>query len=156
MARYAHGAATFTVHGASGRSYDVDLSATGGVAPDTDSLSVTAGPSGVATFEVPVSVGTSRRGSLTAVLAFGDDSTPLQASGSLWLEPTADGGVAQGTSQIEAEVTAIKQDNPTEQAQLDALDALFHVASQQLTHASTASITASTTCLLYTSPSPRD
>lgn len=119
---YADGIATFTVCGHADQNWDVELSTTDGVATEMTPFSITLGPSGETTFEVPITVDSSRRGSITASL---DNGYPEMSNAmSLWLEPTKDGGVAQGNSQIAAQLDAIDQDYPTDEERQRAFEEL--------------------------------
>jgi hypothetical protein len=124
---YADGAVTFTVCGDAGQDWDVDLSTTGGIATEMTPFSITLGPSGEATIEVPITVDSSRRGSLTA--SFDNGYPEMGDAKSLWLEPTKDGGVSQGSSQIDAQLKAIDQDYPTEEERQQAFEDLGRVES---------------------------
>lgn len=125
--QYADGAAHFTVMGSAGNTYDVDLSTTGGATLETLKLSIVVDQSGQTTFDVPLVLDASRQGSLTAALTLTSAVPMLGNAWSLWIEPTRDGGIAQGASQIEAQINAINADNPTEEARQAAFEALGHV-----------------------------
>jgi chitodextrinase len=125
--RYADGLATFTIVGPAVSTYDVELETTGGAALGSGPSSITVDSSGQTTFDVPLVLDSSRRGGLTATLTRRSGTTPLQNSWSLWLESTKDGGLAQGTSQIEAQLKAIDEDYATDEARQEAFEALGHV-----------------------------
>ncbi len=123
---YAGGRATFTVTGAKGHRYDVAVSSSGAAAPGRSASSLTLGGTGKATLVVPVTVGAARSGSVTATLTT-RGTHASQTSGTVWLSPTSDGGVAQGASQQAALVDAIRRDEPTRAERQAAYDALGRI-----------------------------
>jgi len=128
---YADGVVTFAVCGQEGQEWDVELTTTGGIATDMTALSLTLGEWGLASFEVPITVDSSRRGSITA--RFSNDYPEMGDGKSLWFEPTKDGGFAQGSSQIDAQLRAIDQDYPTEEERQRAFEELGRVDADEVT-----------------------
>ena len=52
---------------------------------------------------------------------------------SLWFEPTNDGGMVQGSFQLDAQLKEIDYDSATEEERQEALDELTRVGSETLT-----------------------
>jgi alpha-tubulin suppressor-like RCC1 family protein len=138
---YSQGVASFRLKGRPSTAYQAKLTGGGALHPATNTGSIVTGSDGSGVLQVPVTVDQARSGNVTGAFSSTVGGVVREAAGSLWLRATKDGGIAQGSTAVDAQLKAIAHDNPTPDARAKAVKDLAQApASETQIGATTAAV----------------